>query len=162
MAFPGTRQQRALYIDAKRVRDEVGKGQEVLRQFGPLKLTQGGGATTVRGIVGIPDVPIRIVSVKLVGEGLASMTTLDLIALGLDTTDEYDATPATDNQLITQIGTEPADNTVEFGVLTKLALNVPAEHPLELSMPSTGGTGTIECIVSYILVDDERTFSTEV
>lgn len=161
MAFPGTRQQRALYIDAKRVRDEVGKGQEVLRQFGPIKLTQAG-ATTVRGIVGIPDVPIRIVSVKLVGEGLATMTTLDLIALGLDATDEYDATPATDNQLITQIATEPADDTVEFGVLTALALNVPAEHPIELSMVSAGGTGTIECIVSYILRDDERTFSTEV
>jgi len=113
-------------------------------------------------LIGIPDVPIRLVSVKFVGEGLATLTTLDLLALGLDTSDDYDATPAADNQLITQISTEPADNTVEFGVLTALALNVPAEHPIELAMTSSGGSGTVECVISYILADDERTFTTEV
>ncbi len=161
MTFPGTRQQRALYIDAKRVRDEVGKGQEVLRQLGPTKVTQNA-ASTVYALVGIPDVPIKIVGVKVIGEGLANVVALNLLVLGLDTADTYDEAPAAANRLITEL-VASADNTIVYGVLTALCNSVPAEHPIMLLAEANGAaTGTLEVVVSYILGDDERTFSIEV
>ena len=152
MAYPAARRNRVLYSTAKRVRDELGKGQETLRVFGPVKITQNG-AGTLRAIVGVPTVPIRVVDVKVLGEGVANLTSIDLIAPAA-----YDDAPAAGNQLITQL-VAAADDTLVYGVPTALALRVGAEQPIQFVVITAGAaTGTIEVQVEYLLCDDERTF----
>lgn len=152
MAYPAARRNRVLYSTAKRVRDEVGKGQETLRTFGPVKITQNG-AGTIRAIVGVPTVPIRIVDVKVVGDSIANLTSINVLApVG------YATAAGAANRLITELAAA-ADNTVIYGALTALAQRVAAEQPINLVVITAGAaTGSVEVQVDYILCDDERTY----
>jgi len=151
MAYPATKRQRALYETAKRVRDELGKGQELLRHTAPIRMTPINGE--VRSLAGIFPVPVRLVDVRLMGEG-ANLTSIDLLAPAA-----YDSAAAAGNQLMTQVVVAPADNFVEYGVLLTLANRVEAEQPIIISVIAGGGfAGTVEVVVDYILCDAERTY----
>ena len=154
MAFPATRRRRALYDTAKRVRDELGKAQEMLRHSNPVR------AATINGEVRctclIPSVPIRIVDVRIIGESLAGLDDINLIAPAL-----YDDAPAAANRLITEItgAATPADDTVTYGALTALASRVEAEQPVILVLDgNVAAAGTCEVEFDYVLCDDERTY----
>lgn len=147
MAYPGTARQRKLGNDAKRVRDELGKGQEVLRKFGPMKVTIINGV--VRSLVGVPDVDIRIVDVRVIGEGVAGLDAIDLADPAA-----YSDAPAAANRLMTAL-TAAADDTIIYGVLTGRANKVQAEQPIILMVDGNGSAaGTVEVEVSYVLADD--------
>lgn len=152
MAYPAARRQRSLYNTAKRVRDEVGKGQESLRSFGPVKITQNG-AGTLRALVGVPTVPVKIVDIRVIGEGIANLTSIDVLAPAV-----YDSAAAAGNRLITALAAA-ADDTVVYGVLAGLANRVEAEQPIILVVVTAGAaTGSVEVEVDYILCDEERSY----
>jgi len=152
MAYPAARRQRVLYSTAKRVRDELGKGQETLRTFGPVKITQAG-ASTIRAIVGIPTVPVRIVDVKVMGESVANLTSINVLAPAL-----YDSAAGAGNRLITELAAA-ADDTLVYGAVLPLANRVAAEQPINLVVITAGAaTGSVEVQVDYILCDEERTY----
>jgi hypothetical protein len=152
MAYPAARRQRVLYSTAKRVRDELGKGQEALRTFGPVKITQAG-ASTIRAIVGIPTVPVRIVDVKVMGESVANLTSINVLAPAL-----YDSAAGAGNRLITELAAA-ADDTLVYGAVLPLANRVAAEQPINLVVITAGAaTGSVEVQVDYILCDEERTY----
>jgi len=154
VAYPAARRQRVLYSTAKRVVDELGKGQEMLRTSNPVKIVPINGE--VRATCLVPTVPIRIVDVRILGESLAGLTSIDLLAPSL-----YDEAAAAGNSLITQIlgATTPADNTIVYGALTTNALRVAAEQPIIFAVICGGAfAGTVELAFDYILCDDERTY----
>jgi len=152
MAYPAARRQRVLYSTAKRVRDELGKGQETLRTFGPIKITQAG-VGTIRAIVGVPTVPIRIVDVKVVGDSIANLTSINVLAPAT-----YAEAAGATNQLITQLAAA-ADNTMVYGEVLPLAYRVAAEQPINLVVITAGAaTGSVEVQIDYLLCDEERTY----
>ncbi len=162
MAFPGTRQWRNRWGTAKAVVDELGKGQEVLRHSPAVKLgppADAGAPDHVRGIIMIPDVDIRVVAIKLVGEQLANWD-IDIITPTL-----YDTAPGPTNRIMEQIDSStarPADNTVTVATLTNLNDRiVKAEQPIILDgVDDTVGVpaGTIEAVVQYVLADEARSY----
>ena len=152
MAYPAARRQRVLYSTAKRVVDELGKGQEMLRTSNPVKVTLINGE--VRATCLVPTVPIRIVDVRLLGNLIAGLDDINLIAPVA-----YASAPAAGNRLITEITVAPVDDTVEYGVVLPLAYRVGAEQPVILVVDGNGAfAGTVECTFDYILCDDERTY----
>jgi len=152
MAYPAARRQRVLYSTAKRVVDELGKGQEMLRTSNPVKVTLINGE--VRATCLVPTVPIRIVDVRFLGDLVAGLDDINLIVPAT-----YAEAPAAGNRLITEIIVAPADDTVEYGAVLPLAYQVGAEQPVILVVDGNGAfAGTVECTFDYILADDERTY----
>ena len=154
MAYPAARRQRVLYSTAKRVVDELGKGQEMLRTSSPVKVTLINGE--VRATCLVPTVPIRIVDVRLLGNLIAGLDDINLIVPAT-----YAEAPAAGNRLITEItgAATPADDTVTYGAVLPLAYRVGAEQPVILVVDGNGAfAGTVECTFDYVLADDERTY----
>jgi len=152
MAYPAARRQRVLYSTAKRVVDELGTGQEMLRTSNPVKVTLINGE--VRATCLVPTVPIRIVDVRFLGDLVAGLDDINLIVPAT-----YAEAPAAGNRLITEIIVAPADDTVEYGAVLPLAYQVGAEQPVILVVDGNGAfAGTVECTFDYILADDERTY----
>lgn len=155
MAFPGSRPVRRLSDTAKRVRDELGKGQEILRHASAERVQT---ATNVlRSVVLIPDVDIVLVGVRVVSEGDAANDYVELIAPAA-----YDTAPGAANRLISQLpATTLADDTVFNPALLGLNNNVVAAgQPIILvsNDNDSGGELYVYCQVDYILADDERTY----
>jgi hypothetical protein len=155
MAFPGVRQQKVLYATAKRVRDELGKGQEVMRSASARAL--GVTSATARRIVFTPQVDIIITGIQGIGEGLTASDTVDVMAAAA-----YDTAAGSTNRLCTQMtNSDLADNTVFQATLSGLNGNeVAAGQPIEIVVVESGG-GTITEVyiqVNYILADDERSY----
>jgi hypothetical protein len=155
MAFPGAISQRVLYNSAKRVVDELGKGQEVLRTASAAVRAVNAG--TKRAVVLVPDVDIIVVDVLFVGEGLTASDTANLVAPAA-----YDTAPGSTNKLVTAAtNTNLADDVVFRAVLTGLNGNrVVAGQPIVLSVLESGGGTIVEVFVqmSYILADEARSY----
>ena len=155
MAFPGSRPARVLYGTSKRVVDELGKGQEVLRKaHGRVK---GMSASELRSIILIPDVDIVIVDVTCIGHGL---TASDIANVIVD--DEFSHSVDATNRLVTEMtNTNLAAATVYHATLANLNNNrVSAGQPIILVGEEVGG-GTITEIfveISYVLADEERSY----
>lgn len=148
MAYPVSIPQRTLNTTAFRVRDELGKGREVLRQYGPIRIPAT--ATAIRKIVAIPLVDIKIVDVKVVGEGAANVT-LDLLSSAA-----YDTAAGAGNRLITPI-TSFTDDRVQHAALTSLAGRVRAGQPIVAVLTDTGAqAGTVEVVIDYIFADEKQ------
>lgn len=149
---------RTLYNTAKRVRDEVGKGQETLRTEGTTIITAG--AATYRKVIFIPDVDILVVGIRCTaGGGAASGDTADVVAPANG--EDLDVAPGATNQLVTQI-TNPstAEDLVLDATLSGLNSNVVrAGQPIVAVFAEADGTVVSwHTQVSYILVDEETTY----
>ncbi len=150
---------RELYIDAKRVRDEVGKGQEVLRyartNVGPVP-----NATTYRNTLIVPDVDIILVALRLIGEGCDADDLIELYAPADG--ENFDVAAGATNQLIAQVlGSGVVDNALVEGTLLGLNANrIQAGQPVILSVQevSSDTTPLVYAQLSYILADEERTY----
>jgi len=159
MAFTvPTRPARVLYNTAKRVRDELGKGQEALRvaqaSFAVIQ------NTPTRRTILIPDVDIRIVEIKVSSDGFDDGDTLDVVALA-NGEDNNTAAGAT-NRLITQIATSAVIEDALFSpALLGLNANlVRAGQPIRAIATEDNSAAIREIFVqvSYILADEERTY----
>ncbi len=149
---------RELYNTAKRVRDEVGKGQETLRVAGASILTSG--ALTYRKVLLIPDVDIVIVGVRAVGSGgVHSGDNLDVVAPADG--EALDVAAGSTNQLVDAV-TDPSafEDTVADLTLTGLNGNVvQAGQPIVAIFTEADGTVlNVAVQVSYILADAEVTY----
>jgi len=150
---------RELYNTAKRVRDEVGKGQETLRSAGATIVATG--AATFRKVVFIPDVDIIVVGVRCVAAGGADAAdTADLVAPAQG--ENLDVAAGATNQLITQItAPETAEDTVLDATLSGLNGNrVQAGQPIVSIFIDNAYVADVtwHVQVSYILADEERTY----
>ncbi len=149
---------RVLYNTAKRLIDELGKGQEMLRIAGE------GPQATVTGaqsfVILIPDVDIVVVGARMVCGGTAASADNAEIIVPQDTED-LDETPDSDNRLVSQI-TDPAaaEDTVLDLTLTGLNGNlVRAGQPVVGFYTDSAGSGVlVHMQISYILADEERTY----
>ena len=155
MAFPGARPVRRLYDTAKRVRDELGKGQEVLRHASAERVQTA--TNTLRSLVMVPDVDIILVGVRVVSEGKAANDYVELLAPAA-----YDTAAGATNRLIDQITDATlADDTVLDPALLGLSNNkVAAGQPIIMMSNDndSGGELYVYVQVDYILADDERTY----
>ncbi len=149
---------RVLYNTAKRVRDEVGKGQEALRIAGETYISTDNNETFF--VLLIPDVDIIVVGARMVCAGGAlSGDNAEIIVpqSGEDTDD----TPDGDNRLVNAV-TDPstAEDTVLDLTLTGLNGNlVRAGQPIVAAYTDAASSGvTVYMQVSYILADEARTF----
>ena len=139
MAFPGAKPARALYTTAQRVRDNLGKGQEVLR-YASVNCV-----AARRYVVYIPEVDIIVVDVAVIGETFSSDTLELLVPAARDTA------AGSTNRLIAQQTTEPADDTVIHPALLGLNGNkVVAGQPIIVE--TTDVTGCY-VQVSYVLAE---------
>lgn len=140
MTFPGARPQRAVYTTAQRVRDNLGKGQEILRSFSVNCVA------AARYVGYIPEVDIIIVDVAVIGEGFSS-DTLELLAPAT-----RDEAAGSTNRLIAQVVDAGAgDDVVTHPALLGLNGNkVVAGQPIIAE--TTAVTGCY-VQVSYILAD---------
>ncbi len=162
MAFtvPSAPAQRTLYNDAKRVRDELGKGQEILRvakaNIGPVA-----NATTVREVVLIPDVDIVLVSIRLIGEGADADDLIELYAPANG--ENFDTAAGATNRLIAQVlGSTTADDTLVSPALLGLNGNVvQAGQPIIASVQevSSDTTPLVFFQISYILADEATSYA---
>jgi len=155
MAYPGARPVRRLSDTAKRVRDELGKGQEILRHASAERVQT---ATNVlRSVVMIPDVDIILVGVRVVSEGDATSDYVELLAPAA-----YDTAAGAANRLIDQVAAATlADDTVVDPALIGLNNNkVEAGQPIILLTNDNDSGGELYAYVQidYILADDERTY----
>ena len=156
MAFtvPNAPAARRLYDTAKRVRDELGKGQEILRTA-PVSIN-GVNAVDIRALLIIPDVDIVVVGVRLVGGGgVLAADTAEVLALA-DGEDLTTAAGAT-NRLVASV-TDPstADDIVLDVALLGLNGNVvQAGQPVVASFTDAAlVANTFLCFqLSYILAD---------
>ncbi len=158
-----TRPTRVLYNTAKRVCDELGKGQETLREVHvSFPVVQN---TIVRKTIFIPDVDIIIVEIKVSSDNFDNGDTLDVIALAQG---EDNATaPGATNRLITQIALAAE---IEDGLfsptLLGTATGMSAPNRVQAGQPiraivDEDNSADIEDIyvqVSYVLADEERTY----
>ena len=149
---------RVLYNTAKRVRDEVGKGQETLRVAPASILTSG--ATTYRKVLLIPDVDIVVVGVRAVGSGgVAAGDNLDVIAPADG--EDLDVAAGSTNRLVTAV-TDPSAFEDTVADLTLSGLNgnvVQAGQPIVAIFTEADGTVVnVGVQVSYILADEETTY----
>jgi hypothetical protein len=146
MAFPGARPQRQLYTSAQRVRDRLGKGQEILPSFRGTVLSTG---TT---ILGIPEVDIIVVDIAVIGEGF-STGTLDILAPA-----SFDEAAGAGNRLVAQVvDAGAADDVVNHPALLGLNGNkVAAGQPI---LAKGGGTVVQAYVqVSYILATEATSY----
>ncbi len=149
---------RLLYNTAKRVRDEVGKGQEALRVAPASILTSG--AATYRKVLLIPDVDIIVVGVRAVGSGgVAAGDNLDVIAPANG--EDLDVAAGSTNRLVTAV-TDPSAFEDTVADLTLSGLNgnvVQAGQPIVAIFTEADGTVVnVGVQVSYILADEETTY----
>ncbi len=149
---------RVLYNTAKRVRDEVGKGQETLRVAPASILTSG--AATYRKVLLIPDVDVIVVGVRAVGSGgVAAGDNLDVIAPADG--EDLDVAAGSTNQLVTAV-TDPSAFEDTVADLTLSGLNgnvVQAGQPIVAIFTEADGTVVnVGVQVSYILADEETTY----
>ncbi len=147
---------RTLYSTAKRVVDELGKGQEALRtESVNLQITQN---TVLRKVLLVPDVDIILVGVKTVGVGFDATDIYDLIAPANG--ENLDVAPGATNELIaTQ--SAPTDDVLNNVTLAGLNGNlVQAGQPIIAVGDEDDNSADIELFVqiSYILADNVRTF----
>ncbi len=149
---------RVLYNTAKRIVDELGKGQEMLRVAGE------GPQATVNGAqsfaILIPDVDIIVVGARMVcGNGADGADNAEIVVP--QDTNDLNQGAAAGNRLVSQI-TDPstAEDTVLDLTLTGLNGNlVRAGQPIVGWFTDAAGTGVLVHIqISYILADDVRTF----
>lgn len=149
---------RVLYNTAKRVRDEVGKGQESLRVAGTTIITAG--AATYRKVVFIPDVDIIVVGIRCTaGGGAHGGDNGEVLAPANG--EDLDVAAGATNRLVSQI-TDPstAEDVVLDATLSGLNANVVrAGQPIVALFTEADGTVVVWHIqVSYILADEERTY----
>jgi len=157
MAFPGSKPVRLLYGTSKRVIDELGKGQEVLRKaHGRVR---GMSASEARSIILIPEVDIVIVDVVVIGEGVTASDIANVLA---GDADEFSETVTADNRIVTEVAAgDMAADTVFHATLANLDNNrVVAGQPIILVGEEVGGGTVTEIFVeiSYILADEERSY----
>ncbi len=159
MAYPGTRTQKELYTTAKRVRDELGKGQETLRSFKAQFVAPADGAVPVRTVIGIPIVDIIVTEILMLAETQAN-TDLDVVV-----PIAFSTAPGAANRLIATIDSSAAviaDDIVSNRALLGLNGNrVVAFQPiLAVATDDTVGapTGTFYVEVYYILADEEVSY----
>lgn len=160
MAFPGAVPQRTLYNTAKRVRDELGKGQEVLRQFRSDMVVFPATATRVEELVGLPDVDIKVVGISIVTTDVAVAGASNTVDVKAGAT-AFNTAPAAGNRLMNALATADLPvNVVVQGVLTGNATLVRAGSPIILDVLSTvtSSAGEIYAVVFYILADDARSY----
>lgn len=152
---------RTLYDTAKRVRDEVGKGQEVLRTA-KVNIPAVANASTVREVLLVPDVDIVVVGVKIISEGADADDLIELLALANG--ENRDSAAAAGNRLIAaQTG---ADASADDDILQDIALAglngnlVEAGQPIVASVQEVSSDTTPQVFfqVSYILADAVLTY----
>lgn len=150
---------RTLYDTAKRVRDEVGKGQEVLRTA-KVNIPAVANASTVREILLVPDVDIILVGVRLIGEGADADDLIELLALANG--ENRDVAAGTTNRLIAQVlGSGVGDDLLITPALLGLNGNlVEAGQPIVASVQEVSSDTTPQVFfqVSYILADAVLTY----
>lgn len=153
---------RKLYDDAKRVRDEVGKGQEILRKA-RATLHIDNVARTQWATILVPDVGIRVVDIALIS------SVPPATGSGAAVLDVYKRHGGADVSLVTQVslaaGT-PVAMTPSFLTLLAAASSVlGGEHismllvNAQVDNASAAAPADITVEVSYILGDEERTYS---
>jgi len=150
---------RTLYNTAKRIRDELGKGQEALRtakvNIGPVP-----SATTHRKVLLVPDVDIILVGLKLIGEGADADDLIELYAPANG--ENFDVSAGSTNRLMAQVlGSGVVDNALVVGTLLGLNGNViQAGQPIIGSVQevSSDTTPLVFIQISYILADEETTY----
>lgn len=158
MAYPGARpDQRELYTTAKRVVDEDGKGQEVLRFF-TGNLRDVANAAEERVLIFVPPVDIILVGVTVVCEGVASGDIVNLIApIAFDT-----AVGSTNRLVDAVLAATIGDDIVFYATLTGLNANrVNAGQPIILVCLEVGSDSTPDDVfvqVNYILADEQRSY----
>ncbi len=149
---------RTLYNTAKRLTDELGKGQEMLRVAGE------GPQATVNGaqsfVILIPDVDIIVVGARMVcGLGATGDDNAEIIVP--QNGNALNVTPAAGNRLVSQV-TDPstAEDTILDLTLSGLNGNlVRAGQPIVGFYTDDAGSGVlVHMQVSYILADEVRTY----
>ncbi|KKK72539.1 hypothetical protein LCGC14_2902880, partial [marine sediment metagenome] len=149
---------RTLYNTAKRVVDELGKGQEMLRTKGVTLIVAAN--STVRETVLVPDVDIVIVQVKYLTFGGDVDDILELYAPANG--EDFDETIDAANRIISQLTStaEMVDNALRTATLTGLNGNVvQAGQPIIALCTEDNSAAMVAFIqISYILADDVRTF----
>lgn len=148
---------RVLYNTAKRVVDELGKGQEMLRIAGDGLVTVGGAE---RFVILVPDVDIIVVGARMVCGGTAAAGDTAEIIVPQNTND-LDVGAAAGNRLVSQVSNPTtAEDIVLDLTLTGLNGNlVRAGQPIVGYYDDVAGAGVIVYMqVSYILADEERTY----
>lgn len=149
---------RVLYNTSKRVVDELGKGQEMLRIAGEgIDVTR---VATECFVILVPDVDIIVVGARMVcGNGAAGGDNAEIVVP--QNGNATDQAAAAGNRLVNQV-TDPstAEDTVLDLTLTGLNGNlVRAGQPIVGWYTDAGGGGVIVHMqVSYILADEERTY----
>lgn len=159
MAFTvPTRVTRRLYDTAKRVVDEHGKGQEVLRtakaNIGPVANN-----TTVREVVLVPDVDIILVLVRLIEEGADADDLIELLAPANG--ENFDVAAGATNRLIAQqtgVGDDLLTNPALLGLNGNV---VQAGQPIIalVTEVSSDTTPLVFFQISYILADEETSYT---
>ncbi len=160
MTYPGARQVNRLYTTAKRVVDEDGKGQEVLRQFSTRIVAPADMASPTREVIGIPDVDIIITDIVILAEA-SDNCDVDVVAPVA-----FDTAPAAANELIATIDSSAADIANDVvSRQTLLGLNgnrVVAGQPIIIvcTDDAVGApVGQFYVRVSYILADAEVSYA---
>ncbi len=149
---------RRLYDTAKRVRDELGKGQEILRKARATFRVDNVARTQWASVL-IADVDIRVVDITVI-----SAVPL-LVSADVNTFDVFKS-GATDVALITQFDPDPLTvKTPSRRTLVAGQETVPAATPILAKLVNGGilagaaatpSDVTVE--VSYILADDARSY----
>ena len=149
---------RDLYNTAKRIVDELGKGQEMLRTEGTTFIAAQN--DTLRQTVLVPDVDIVIVEVKYLTFGGDADDVLELYAPANG--EDFDETVDSANRIIDQLTStaEMVDNALRTATLTGLNGNVvQAGQPIIGLINEDNSAAMVAYIqISYILADDVRTF----
>jgi hypothetical protein len=150
---------RTLYDTAKRLRDELGKGQEALRtaevNIGPVP-----NANTHRKVLLVPDVDIILVGLRLIGEGLVAADVVELYTP--QNGNNFDVAAAPGNRLMAATnGATVVDNALITPALSGLNGNViQAGQPVIGLVQEVGSDSTplVYFQISYILADEETTY----
>ncbi len=153
--------QRTLYNTAKRLRDELGKGQEVLRKASAT-LHIDNVARTQWATILVPDVGIRVVDVTLVSN-VPPVTGSGAAVLDVFKEDGSDTAIVTQVSLATGTPTAKVPN---FRTLLAAANSVLGGQHIVMKLvnsvtdnASAAAPADVTVEVSYVLGDDERTFS---
>lgn len=150
---------RRLGDSARRITDELGKGQEVLRKasatFRCINVAKTEWATIL-----VPDVGIKVVDISV---------TSNVIMAGSDanTLDVYKRSGGSDVELITQFDPDQVvAKTPSFRTLLAAASSVAGGEHISARLVQAATTGGVAATpsditveVSYILSDDERTYT---
>lgn len=149
---------RTLYNTARRVVDELGKGQEMLRTKGVTFIVAQN--DTLREVLLVPDVDIVIVEVKYFTKGGDADDVLELLAPANG--ENFDVGAGATNRIIDQLTSagEMVDDALRTATLTGLNGNVvQAGQPIVALINEDNSAAMVAYIqISYILADDVRTF----